>query len=63
MKVEESETEQNDELSIQNRELPRDSDDSQQEARFQDEEQPSVSHHSVSNIQNKTQQEKGTITK
>jgi len=62
MNVKESETEQNDGLSIQNRELPSDGDDSQSDARCQDEGQPSVNH-SVSSIQNKTQQEKGIITK
>ncbi|KAI9550240.1 hypothetical protein GHT06_009522 [Daphnia sinensis] len=55
MDVEESETEQNNGLSIQNRELPSDDYDSQLDASFQDEGQPSVSH-SVSNIRNKTQE-------
>ncbi len=58
--VEENVTEQNDGLSNQNGELPSDGDDSQLDARFQDERQPSVSH-SVSSSQKKTQQEKGII--
>lgn len=62
MNIEEGETEQNDGLSTQNRELPSDGDDSQLDSSFQNEGQPSVSH-SVSSIQNKTQQEKGIITK